>query len=119
MSIAPGILPQMDFVKVPNALRWIRDLYEDESRWTRGQMFRDADDHPSGQDEACKVCLMGAIFLSSRDAETRLELLMAIRETEECSRSHPASVLLLNDKGGLFAVRRALDEAIANHPQEI
>lgn len=108
-------LEQKDFVKLPRALDWITWLFQDPATFTKGAMYRSSDGYSGvvGQD-ATKCCLLGAIYLASRDPQTRMELVDVIRLTVEGRRW--GGISLMNDRGGLEAVQKALSQAMALHP---
>lgn len=110
-------LVQKDFSKVPNVLAWLKEVFADERNFTKGMMFRGPTGHQAEyHGTVAQCCLMGGVFLSTRDAACRHDTLDAIRTTPACSRWR--SITGMNDNGGLEAVRTALDQAVIMFPRE-
>lgn len=112
-------LEQKDFTKVPYALAWIQQVFQDPNNWTKGQMFLEVQRY-WGEDfigrEITACCTIGAVFLATRDPGCREELLDALRSTPTGQRY--SGVSLMNDRGGFEVVQKCVAEACAVNPIE-
>lgn len=104
-------LEQKDYSKVANAFLWLKQVFADESNWTRGKMYEYKEEDVFQEAVPVKCCLIGGVFLASRDTACRADMMSILRATPT-GQNWPG-IAKMNDDGGPEEVRKAIDQAIA------